>query len=611
MNTSVRGWDEMLLHGEPDAVRAATRRSLLASGALLTAGCASWPGLPPGPRGTGRAGVIDSHVHLFNAADLPVRRFVEYTIARKIGEFPGKSALIDLFTSVVKPLSPTIDEELRILRANLNPPRETSPQLFAEAATARSLGLSVPEIDDGERPSLEKWDADTGDGLAASYDALIALLAAAHLSEAEIEPLLQPFTRDAASLRRQDGLRRRVFQATAERADEGPAEVEGRARAALAILQPESMSLAGPDEARAVEIIGEVVRTVRWGFIMLQSRTSHLQRYLRSYRAPDAQPATVLNLLIDFDAWLLDGPSPGCSQTAQIDFWAIVADHYRDDVEIKTFAAYCPLKHTQDVRRNGGGSTYLTVLEEAFRAGKIAGLKLYPPMGFFPLGNAGRDNIEYVGDDGIGSHVVDEWIRTAGSEPMGDALDRCLTAAYEMCHRVGIPILAHAGPSNTPASKFVDRPDPANWLPVARAYPRLHLMMGHFVDDAAKFVEAMEADDAMSDVWAIKSTARLLRTQPNVFVDLSYTEEILGSGNVDLAVRFFRSLRRYATENDAFDQIAYGSDWIMLQREGDHRRYLEIIRRSMTCADWSAPEVEQVFVGNARRFLSPQPAQPS
>lgn len=600
------GVGDMRWDGESSRSAGATRRSLIGSGALLTAGCAGWPDLPPGPDGSGRAGVVDSHVHLFNAADLPVHRFIEYTFARKFAAFPGGSAVIDVFTTVVKPLSPTIDAELRALRGRRGV-RETSPQRFADAATARSLGLSVAEIENGERPSLQKWDADTGVELAASYDALIAVLAAAHLPEAEIEPLFQSLTRDASSLRLQADLRRRVFEATAAGADEGPAEVERRARAAFGILQAKRMNLLAPEEALTLDIVGEVVRTVRWGFVMLQPRTSHLQRYLRSYRAPDAQPATVLNLLIDFDSWLLDGPSPGCSQTAQIEFWETVADHYEGDVEIKTFAAYCPLKHAQDVRENGVGSTYLKGLEDAFAAGKIAGLKLYPPMGFFPIGNAGRPNRAHVGDDGIGSRVVDEWVRTAGSAPLGDALDRCLTAAYEMCQRVGLPILAHAGPSNTPASNFVTRPDPANWIPVAQAYPRLHLMMGHFVDDARSFVTAMEAGNNASDAWAIKSTARLLRAHPNVFVDLSYTEEILGSGNADLAVRFFRSLHRYAAENDAFDQIAYGSDWIMLQREGDHRRYLEIMRASMRLASWTPSEIERVFVGNGRRFLSPRP----
>ena len=91
------------------------------------------------------------------------------------------------------------------------------------------------------------------------------------------------------------------------------------------------------------------------------------------------------------------------------------------------------------------------------RAGFI-GVKLYPPVGFLPLGNAGF----------------------SPDAARGQALDQALRALYATCEAEEIPITAHASPGNEFALGYGQLAAPERWAPVLREFPNLRLNFGHF-----------------------------------------------------------------------------------------------------------------------------------
>jgi predicted TIM-barrel fold metal-dependent hydrolase len=593
---------------------ALSRRLLLAASAAMVSGCQTWPELPDKPDGVRRVGIVDTHAHLFNASDLPVAGFVKYTLLRRWIGLPLVAAVVDLFTTVVKPFSISVDDELAALK-RLGGPKAVTDTRFAELATNRSLGLAP----DPSAPPACVRAAPFTDELATGYDQLVALLLAGNLGDAgraarALSPGLLPGGRASTEARRD---RRDAFLSAARASRDGADADAARAVRILSADRSAAFLPSAPAGIDPEELAGVVLRTVAWAVILMQPRSHHLERYLKTYSAPDAQPVTIVNLLVDYDRWLSDEAAPGSTLAKQVEFWVRAARHYADKVTIKTFAGYCPLKHAIDRRDHGSGATYLAQLEAEVRAKRVAGLKFYPPMGFLPIGNAALEDEDYRGDDGIGGLVLDEWRASGTTKRLGVALDEALEETYALCVRRGIPVLAHAGPSNYTAKNFAPRPDPAGWGKVAEKYADLHVMLGHFAFDAGDFVKAMNGETPKHEVWAIKSTAAVLKAHPNIYVDLAYVNEILGrsASREKLAREFFHELRRWAkTADPRLKQITYGSDWIMLQREADHARYLEIMRREAQRPDgedgWTAEAVRRLFVENAESFLSPRPTEP-
>jgi len=588
-----------------------SRRVLLAGASALVSGCAAWPKLPPKPDGVRRVGVVDTHVHLFNASDLPIAGFLKFTALRAYADVAAVRALIDLFSTVVKPFSITVKSELAALERRMRPPPpEVSAERFAQLATNRSQGLE-PQAN----PPAPTAALATDQALLDGYSDLAAILLAVNtgdfvLATSALEMKAAGQTKNVAQVQT---LHRQAFLSAARSQGREPDRLEADAQRAAqffsghGFVKGQALGAADFDPA---EFFSSIARTVSWGFILMQPRSNHLKRYLETFSAPDAQPVTIVNLLVDYDHWVGDQAADDSSLADQITFWAKAAEYYRGKIELRTFAGYCPLKHAYDRREHGEAGGYLAGLETAFTQGKIAGLKFYPPMGFYPIGNEAYDDAHFVGQDGVGDRVVKAWQKSP-APLLGAALDQALTETYAMCKRRGVPILSHAGPSNFTAINFADRPDPLGWGRVAQAYPSLHIMMGHFAFDAQEFVDAMAGRPTQHPVWAMTSTASVLKANPNVFIDLAYVNEILGASpeRRKLATAFFEALHRYCVgaDHNFYGQIAYGSDWIMLQREGDQRRYLEIMRKELTSPAWPQDAVSKIFIKNGERFLSPRP----
>lgn len=554
------------------------RRAIVA-GAAMVAGCSVL-----GDRGaaakSGRS-FADAHTHLFNAADLPAVKFVEYVVIpeRAPGAPAWASALVDLFISVVKAMAITAATE-DAFRPSLFRSQDAgaSPDRFGERVAQR-----VDQVVGSRSAGLDGSTA-----LADSYRLLTALVA-------------------------EDG-----GAGLAARSARGfggdPARVDPSvAKDAFSLLAKKA---AGQDAAKPGDVlvrsragdnrgfVAEAVRMVGWAYLMCQSRRTHLARYIKSMGASGERPALLINHMVDYDRWLGDGPAAGSDMFRQITLMAKIAREASSKLELTTFAGFCPLKHAMELRANQAPTT-LQRLQESFSKGDIHGFKLYPPMGFQPIDNAGHPDSWFTSATGVGNSALDRW-RAVASEPLGPALDQSLRQFYRWCAQNNAPLMAHAGPGNQAGWQFGQRANPIWWEKVVREFPDLSVSLGHLVDDAQDFIDAEHETPPPPKVWALDASIRMLgegsgRTG-RVYGDLAYMPELVASPA--LAKTFFKALKaKFGAADPGLRHILYGTDWVMLGLEKQYDHYLAALTQGMTDAGYSSDEVANITWRNARRFL--------
>jgi hypothetical protein len=513
--------------------------------------------------------VGDAHAHLFNASDLPVANFVRYVILpNRYSTMPGwAKAVIDLFARFYKNLAVTAKAELG-LAAGLGS-SDLDPDTF---------GTRIAEFINRE---MDAASARTGDAesleLARSYRLLNSAVAA-----------------DA-------GGAEAAFIDAARASPSAFAEAARKSEAGSVAPGEKLDNRLSP--AFQADSLGDAVRMVGWGYELLRSRNAHVRTYLSRFRAAGAVPDRLLNHLVDYDAWLDDGPAPGSSHFEQVELMARISDRYRGTIDIATFAGYCPLKHS--IERLKGAPTTLDRLLSFQTAGKVAGFKVYPPMGFRPAGNAALGDADFDPKEKGRRTAIDRWRAAGGQEPLGRALDSSLDLFYATCASRGIPIMTHAANSNGAGPAFSRRADHHFWKQVTSRHP-IRLSLGHLADRVQPFVKAVtKGPPYPSDIWALATSIELLDASSvgaQVYGDIGYMEELID--NPDLARNFFVALRTaYGPRDPELTRILYGTDWIMLGIERHHRRYLEQVIAGMRAANYSAVQQRNILGDNLRRFL--------
>lgn len=281
------------------------------------------------------------------------------------------------------------------------------------------------------------------------------------------------------------------------------------------------------------------------------------------------------------------------------------------------FISFCPWRQLDDAYHNalvGDDSarrrkTALETVQDAILNRGFLGVKLYPPMGFFPLGNA--------------SLPVDAFPGNAASEPyageFGRLLDEALLSLYRFCVEHDVPVMAHAAPSNGAgvfrptagkAYPYEMRAHPSGWSRVLATpgLSALRVNLAHFGGghDPASTAEWREAIGTLMDSY------------PNVYTDLSHYPEMLmdnfiGTGqHCREGAEALEAIRKGflggATGGTRVQRILYGSDWSMLSKEFYYGDYLPVVahmyRRKIYGMGGGAQANARAFLsGNAMRFL--------
>lgn len=609
------------------------RQFVLAAGASLLAGCGSCPerltlAIDPRPAPLG-----DAHVHFFNLADLPARGFVRHVLLpeRKPGLPPIAAAIVDFFVMVLKPLAPTIRAERRGLYLSLIediPDRHVSAGRYADLLASRierQARTSAANPRRGGNPGAA-WARAEGESVADSYFALGVLLNSLDLAKAFDSGAI--VDADPGTFDRQEFERAiRVDRSFLERVAEGDWDAEVVAARARAFAPPPPNASADACPTREDSepwMAEELLQLLQWGLEMLQSRCSHVRKFIERNRTADHEPTLMVNLLVDYDRWLGDGPSRGSRHDAQIKFWHDFSTAFREQVAVRTFAAFCPLKLAEErLLGRRGRPTQFDRLKACYlnRGGDDAetachGFKVYPPMGFQPVGNA---LLDFDGDERAQKIVGDRWRLNPilGRHRVGEEIDKALDAFFDFCIASRAPVMTHAGPGNSAACGYGQRAHPRHWLElVSRPHRRaLRLCIGHMVDDAQKFIDGVadwrSGRPVSPDVWALHGTQdMLLRSQAgdaDVYADVSFLSDLLKGSDADqlrFSVSFFSALKLYC---NAFDpecrRILFGTDWIMLGHKLNYRRYVAVMEHGIREAGWPEEWKTNFFHDNLARFL--------
>lgn len=205
----------------------------------------------------------------------------------------------------------------------------------------------------------------------------------------------------------------------------------------------------------------------------------------------------------------------------------------------------------------------------------FAGIKLYPPLGYYPF-------------------------------------DERLHEIYAYCEKYQIPITSHCArggvfykgeitsdmlihPKTGKALKeqknkfFTDAyTDPDNYHYVLEEYPKLKINLAHFggYDEWDKYLGNTFENDQTT--WYEKICA-LIREYPNVYTDISYT-----MFNPNL----FNLLKLTLQDDTVMEKILYGSDFYMVEQETNERQFLTNIRAYIGESDF-----KMIAEWNPSRFL--------
>ena len=197
----------------------------------------------------------------------------------------------------------------------------------------------------------------------------------------------------------------------------------------------------------------------------------------------------------------------------------------------------------------------------------FVGVKLYPPMGFRPSGNA-----------------EDPPPPMTGAE--AQAVDDVLDGLFTWCEREQVPVTAHCNPSNYADPVFKQFSHPDLWRRVLEAHPGLHLNLGHF------------GWSARDHDWP-KIICGMTNDFDHLYTDLGNHKVEDLDESVDYLAELFDPVRTGPTKIG--ERLMFGTDWFMV---ATHRSYEDFLVRFRDAFGSDFPDLADGFMGGvALRFL--------
>lgn len=337
-----------------------------------------------------------------------------------------------------------------------------------------------------------------------------------------------------------------------------------------------------------LESQGSIGRYVQWTINMLSSRRQQVARLTNLYGG-NGGVQLFTPALVDFQYWLDEAPlSPFADQIAVMD---VIQRRQTNDAMIHCFAPFDPWRQIVD-EDQGHSPTALELVQQAVMESGFVGVKLYPPMGFFPADNSNK--------------VLNVPERARDIPDFPKRLDQALDKLYAWCHQQDVAIMAHATDSNAGTQGAGKRASPRVWQPVLRAYPGLRLNLAHFGGFDEVF-SGMPVTDTWE--WAV---GELLQENPaGLYADMSYLAEFLGdkTSKKDRA-KIRQLLAQFVSEFDpGLRHLLYGSDWVMMGKEPDHKKYMLIQHNLLMHIGMNPQQQKNYFTNNAVNFLGLAPGQ--
>ena len=348
---------------------------------------------------------------------------------------------------------------------------------------------------------------------------------------------------------------------------------------------------------------GPVSRYLKWGLRLTRYRSELVDELSRVH---DGKARLVTPALIDYSHWLDDKHDVKLAQ--QVAVMARIARR-PGHTRVHGFAPFDPLREAiYRVAPQPEAEEPLALVKRAVGENGFVGVKLYPPMGFKPIGN-----IRFaVGE--FPKHIRD----TFKKKNIGGELDHVLTDLFTWCAAEQVPILAHASDSNGSAPGYSARANPDYWAAVVDLFPTLRLSLAHFGDFDEAFPNARRPNpQQLVDTWEWKM-AKLISAYPNslIFADMSYFRAAMLAADNQVrrkVVQLFKDTLK------AFPLLAkrlmFGSDWVMLGQEerfgglGDDGRYVDRVDDLLREVALAQGDREAIMFANPSIYLGLDKAQ--
>ena len=282
--------------------------------------------------------------------------------------------------------------------------------------------------------------------------------------------------------------------------------------------------------------------------------------------------------LVDMGLWLGDGEA--FPMEAHIEVLSHIARLTTG--RILPVIAFDPWRQAFGAEGGADRGKPLQWAKQAVEKCGFAGVKLYPPMGFHPLGNQKYDSNKKHWPEKARRH-----------DRFGTGLDTALRELYEWCQREEVPILTHANRTMGAGKGYDKRAAPEGWELVLKDYPNLRVSFGHFGGwDAVK----------KGGGWS-RDFARLMLSYPNVYGDVGSFGTI---GEDKKRAEFSRGLGKLLKKFPALrERILYASDWFMETSTDYYKDFHEALwSLDGTLTGNGEPALsERFFGGNAAEFL--------
>ncbi|PQV57413.1 amidohydrolase family protein [Defluviimonas denitrificans] len=518
-----------------------TRRAFsfgLAGTALLKV-----PGCDGGPVANPALGVgaVDIHSHIFNGRDLPAVGFLRQVVIRDPHTPPDADMLTDAFLLLLKDImlsgTPTATQEL----ARLNAGAGAQGQAALAAQDRDNVATGIARF---QRTSQQSFTAADRGAANRILDRLAAELAAPGLRDSLMTPEQQAGT--LADLLYKTG-------------------------------QPGGFS-AGDD--RAFTLQSPFLQTIRWAGLLTRARYD-LMATLDGLYGGAEHIRVFTPSLVDLGSWLLTAED-ATPIAEQIEVTSAIARTYGGAL-VLPFVAFCPLRAVRD--RAAGREPLRNVRHAVLERGFV-GVKLYPPMGFRPIGN----------DETTGNWLPDR------PADLGRKIDAELGALYAWCVAHDVPITAHANRSMGAGPDTAEHADPDYWKAVLDrpALAGLRLNLAHYggFDETGSPAALGSSGD-----WE-ETLGDMIGSYAGVYFDLGYWTEASDPTSPDHARVIERTRQLIDRHPLALERMMYGSDWSMIGREPSHKGYLAGVERSLSGDLALAPDKLAGVMGrNAMTFL--------
>ncbi|MEM9621301.1 MAG: amidohydrolase family protein [Pseudomonadota bacterium] len=445
--------------------------------------------------------VIDTHTHIFNATDLPVKNFISKVVARDHGFQEIAEVFGGLLEFIGWRAAPTVEKELEKLRMLRS---------CADSEMTNSLA--------GMRQAI--------------YSQSVAELRTAAEQELARVGIPRARMRDRTTLSNTGEALRGIYQL--------PDSYEAYTQA---FDEDEPFGIRRKSLTSGIAFIVE----------MFQYRITSAYNYLAIYNNDATTPVDLIAAaLVDYDWWLSAGVGTPSSLPDQVDLMGELAIVTAGRAHM--LVPFCPFRQ---IIANSGSSAArfdpLALVRTAVEEKGALGVKLYPPMGFAPYGNA---QLDIWRDKGLPG--------PASNPQFGAMLDDALRQLYNYCQDKGVAVMAHSSPSNAAHRDYLALMGASFFEQLVTEFPDLNISLGHF------------GGTGSGDSLSLEHYMAFLAGGSNHrFADASYF------ANLEDAPETLKStlLSIYRFQQGALiPRLNYGSDWKMLVAEAQSKRYLSGFR---------------------------------